>query len=88
MSATNVSDEYESYLDCFMVANINGNLKIVGAMIFGNEDDYDNDVQNWHKRPGHDSEIDIKKLGEPIAIERYLEPKHCEFSMKDYLANK
>ena len=77
-----------SYFNTLFVAKVEGELKIVGKGSWGGESDYDRGVKNWHSGPGHDDDdINIHQLGTPITIERYVDPKDCEFSMKDYLAD-
>ncbi|BDD07455.1 hypothetical protein [Aureibacter tunicatorum] len=73
------------YFDCFFIAKIENQYKIV-RKYFVHKNRENNEV-SWNPHNG-DKDIDFYSAGDLISCERYIEPSRCEFSMKDYLEDK
>ncbi|WP_196887661.1 hypothetical protein [Aureivirga sp. CE67] len=86
VSEPNTDSKYDlEYFDCFFITKINNEYKIIRDFFV--HKDRDMGTINWNPHHG-DRDIDFDTVGEYISSERYLEPSECEFSMKDYLADK
>lgn len=79
--ANPIQDKVKSIFDCFIVGQVNGNLKIVADFI------PDSDSTQW-TFVGGDRNIKYYELGEPVAIERLLEPVVNEWSIEEYLQER
>ena len=77
MSIANPYNDIPRFDDCFIVAEVNGELKIVAK--FGR----DIDQPKW-KHYGGDRKLKMSALGKLIAIERMREPGNDPWSIKQY----
>lgn len=65
--------------DCFLVAEINNELKVISEMIVAS------DSRQWRHIAGDEhTTLRLHNLGKPIKTERYLEPAEDDWSMKEY----
>lgn len=68
--------------ECFLVASINEELKIVSDFIVSS------DAKEWRYVGGdEDKSLRLHNLGTPVKVERYLEPTD-EWSLEEYLKDK
>lgn len=82
VSNTNPSKIIKSLTDCFLVAEIEGDLKIIAKM------GIDPNVNKWTFYGGdEDKSLRLHNLGTPVKIERYVEPLDDETGLKEYLKN-
>lgn len=79
-SSINPRDIIFSYGECLIVARINGVLQIIKRYAFG---DPMNKKSKFKDGLGVE-DLSNKKLKKPIAIERYMEPKHDIDGMEHY----
>lgn len=82
VSFSDPDDEIKKIKECFLVASINGELKIVSDFILSS------DAKQWRHVDGdEDKSLRLNNLGTPVKVERYVEPTD-EWSLKAYLKDK
>ena len=74
------------YYNCFIVAYYDEQLKLIKDYRYTSDLDV-SDEKTWIEGDGLE-DLKINNLGELIRLERILEPKNDEESMKDYLEDK
>ncbi|WP_196887674.1 hypothetical protein [Aureivirga sp. CE67] len=80
-------DEFNlEYFNCFFITKVEDNLKIA-KKAWVTEDDGDYGNKYWKMSDGY-GDLSFENTDKFISCERYLEPEDCDFSMKDYLADK
>lgn len=72
--------EIKTIGNCYVVANIDGELKMVSEYI-----EYE-DTKRWRRVGGDEDLSDLYNLGKIISIERLLAPEDDEWSMEQYEA--
>ena len=84
VSVPNPNEKIKKISDCFLVAEVEGNLKIITKM--GAEPD----TNKWTFYGGdEDKSLRLHSLGTPLKIERYVEPvSNDDWSLKEYLKDK
>ncbi|WP_196887669.1 hypothetical protein [Aureivirga sp. CE67] len=86
VSIDNPNSSYsQNYFMCLCITFIDDKLKIIKRFIFS--EDEVTEEKYWRESEGV-NDLFFGNLGTFISCERCLEPKHCEFSMKDYLTDK
>ncbi|SIS59993.1 hypothetical protein SAMN05421786_101417 [Chryseobacterium ureilyticum] len=78
--ANPIQNKAKLIFDCFIISKVDEDLKIIADFI------PDPDTSKWIF-VGGDRSIKYYELGEPVAIERYLEPTE-EWSLEEYLKDK
>ncbi|MFC3158008.1 hypothetical protein SAMN05443633_104350 [Chryseobacterium arachidis] len=90
VSSTTTDSDPKAYtiFEAFMISEIEDELRIIGTMIkYKNRSTMK--VEGWKASVYNPSDLDIKKLGEFIETERYLEPGNRDgFSLDEYLKDK
>lgn len=82
VSFSNPSESIKKIAECFLVASINEELKIVSDFIVSS------DAKEWkHVGGDEDKSLRLHNLGKPVKVERYLEPTD-EWSLEEYLKDK
>lgn len=75
-----IQNKVKSIFDCFIVSKVNEQFKIIADFIS------DPDTNEWIF-VGGDRSIRYYELGEPVEIDRYLEPTD-EWSLQEYIKEK
>ncbi|THF47931.1 hypothetical protein E6C50_15980 [Flavobacterium supellecticarium] len=79
VSFSNPNESIKKINECFLVASINDELKIVSDFIVSS------DAKEWkHVDGDEDKSLRLHSLGKPVKVARYLEPND-EWSLKEYL---
>lgn len=82
VSIPNPSTNIKKLVNCFFVAEIENNLKIIAKM------GVEPDIRKWTFYGGDDDKsLRLHNLGTPVKVERYLEPTD-EWSLEEYLKDK
>jgi len=82
VSFSNPSESSKKIAECFLVASINEELKIVSDFIVRS------DAKKWeHVGGDEDKSLRLHNLDKPVKVERYLEPTD-EWSLEEYLKDK
>lgn len=82
------SQDKTSLTRAFIISEINGELKIVGAMSVA-LNQFNLKPTGWKGSVYNPSDLDIDNLGEFVAVERYAEPENYDdFSLNEYLKDK
>ncbi len=74
----------DSYFDCLLLGRVDGALRIIRHYWVSHTED-DETVPAWRGGAG-DRALSLEALGKPVAIERYLAPSGCAFSVRHYEA--
>lgn len=83
VSIPNPSSNIKKLTTCFLVTEIENNLKIISDMMLSS------DTYQWTFYGGdEDKSLRLHNLGRPLSIERYLEPSNDEWGLKEYLEDK
>ncbi|MFC3158690.1 hypothetical protein SAMN05443633_12057 [Chryseobacterium arachidis] len=82
VSIPNPSATTKKITNCFLVAKIEDNLKVIAKM------GVEPDTRKWKFYGGDEDEsLRLHNLGKPVKVERYLEPTD-EWSLEEYLKDK
>lgn len=82
VSFSNPDESMKKIKECFLVASINEELKIVSNFIVSS------DAKEWrHVGGDEDKSLRLHNLGKPVKVERYLEPTD-EWSLEEYLKDR
>ncbi|WEK71304.1 MAG: hypothetical protein P0Y62_07020 [Candidatus Chryseobacterium colombiense] len=82
VSFFNPDESMKKIKECFLIASINEELKIVSDFIVSS------DAKEWRHVDGdEDKSLRLHNLGKPVKVERYLEPTD-EWSLEEYLKDK
>ncbi len=82
VSFSNPDESMRKIKECFLIASINEELKIVSNFIVSS------DAKEWrHVGGDEDKSLRLHNLGKPVKVERYLEPTD-EWSLEEYLKDK
>ncbi|MCF2218390.1 hypothetical protein H9Q08_03650 [Chryseobacterium sp. PS-8] len=82
VSLGNPDSEKKDISECFLVALIDEELKIISNFIVTS------DAKEWrHVGGDEDKSLRLHNLGKPVKVERYLEPTD-EWSLEEYLKDK
>ncbi|MCU0437568.1 MAG: hypothetical protein MUC49_06595 [Raineya sp.] len=87
VSPPNPDNDWFKLFESFFVGKIDGEWKIIKTYVFA-PDDYIKpiDIPHWSDELNlkSDENLNFKNVGKLISIERYLEPIHEEWGLKEY----
>ena len=79
--ANPITDEVKSIASCYIVAKVNGELKMISKFFYDDMDEF-----MWRKGGG--LTLNFYELGKVVAVERLLSPLVDEWSLEEYLLDR